>query len=140
MTSLTGEKLYESQVIAAVQAACRALGVHVLFYVLVAVDRPAGYCLLVEYAAAAAAISPDTMARVVDQSLAEQNLEYHGKRDSGRLSPLAVTRLPAGAADVYRAAAVRRRQREGQLKPPALQYQRDLFDEFHAYLPLARPS
>jgi hypothetical protein len=131
VTSLTGEKLYEAQVINAVQCELPRCGVTPTFFVMVADEETMAYRLLVE----AQAGSPDASAigRAVDQRLGELNIEYRAKRESGRLAPLTLTWLQAGAGEAYKAAAVRAGQREGQLKPQVLQHRKDLlmhFDDF----------
>jgi len=132
VTNLTGEKLYEAQVIDAVQYALGASGAKASFFMLIADEQRLAYSLVVECEGEA----PDmhALAGTVDRRLAELNLEYHAKRDSGRLRPLDARGLRRGAADAYKAACVRSGQREGQFKPAVLQYQRDLvlsFDEYH---------
>jgi len=156
VTSLTGEKLYEGQVIQAVAGAFAAVGRPVLFYVLVAVDDPAAYRLLVERSPedqtpgapgqasaphdnradlAGDAAATEALAADIDRRLGAQNIEYHAKRDSGRLGPLTIGWLPSGTADACRGAAVRAGQREGQLKMAALQYERELADVLARHLP-----
>jgi hypothetical protein len=72
----------------------------------------------------------DAMSRIVDERLGELNIEYHGKRASGRLGPLEVSWLTRGTADAYKLAAVRAGQREGQFKLAVLQYRKDLIFPF----------
>jgi hypothetical protein len=75
-----------------------------------------------------------TLAAAVDRRLGELNIEYHAKRDSGRLRSLDAHGLRRGAAEAYKAACVRAGQREGQFKLAVLQYRKDLamlFDEYH---------
>ena len=75
------------------------------------------------------------MGQAVDLRLAELNIEYRAKRDSGRLAPLTLAWLRPGAGEAYKAAAVSAGQREGQLKPAVLQHRKDLlipFDDFVA--------
>lgn len=131
VTNLTGEKLYEAQVIDAVQGELSRRGIAPTFFVMVADENATTYRLLVESQAGA----PDAaaVAGAIDRRLGQINIEYHAKRDSGRLPPLALTWLRPGAAEAYKAAAVRAGQREGQLKPPVLQYRRDLLIDFDEY-------
>jgi hypothetical protein len=124
VTSVTGEKLYESQAIAAVQDAARNHDVVPRFVLFVADEAPAGYHLYVE-ADSDGGIS-DGLAADVDRRLAQLNQEYQSKRASGRLAALAVTGLKPGAGDAFKAACVRAGQREGQFKPAVLHYRRQL--------------
>ena len=131
VTSLTGEKLYEAQVINAVQCELPRCGVTPTFFVMVADEEAMAYRLLVEAQAGSADAS--AIGRAVDQRLGELNIEYRAKRESGRLAPLTLTWLQAGAGEAYKVAAVRAGQREGQLKPQVLQHRKDLlmhFDDF----------
>jgi hypothetical protein len=155
VTSLTGEKLYETQVIEAVRGVFEAIQGPLLFYVLVAVEEPASYTLLVEQPpqqqgvpAADPARAPqthsidaepvrranETLAADLDRRLGALNMEYQAKRKSGRRGPVSIAWLPSGTAEACRAAAVREGQREGQLKIAALQYQRDLTEALARHL------
>ncbi|HEY6507525.1 MAG TPA: GH3 auxin-responsive promoter family protein [Vicinamibacterales bacterium] len=132
VTNVTGEKLYEGQAIAAVKAGCDAHGAVPAFFLLAAIEDPAGYRLYLETASAGSGPLA-TLASSIDRLLGELNIEYAAKRQSGRLRPLEVVRLRAGAADAYRTACVGAGQREGQLKPPALAYRRTLLADLDAY-------
>jgi hypothetical protein len=129
VTSLTGEKLYEGQAIDAVQHVAARHSLICPFFVLVADERTSSYCLYVQLDDGG---RPDAQAigRAVDERLGELNVEYHAKRSSGRLGPLAVAWLGDGAADAYKAAAVRAGQREGQFKLAVLQNRGDLIFSF----------
>ena len=133
VTNLTGEKLYEGQVIDAVQRALDAAGAKAPFFVLIADERCLSYSLVIE---CDDETLPDVhaLAAAVDRRLGELNIEYHAKRDSGRLRPLEARCLRRGAADAYKVACVRAGQREGQFKLAVLQYRKDLamsFDQYH---------
>jgi len=124
VTSVTGEKLYESQAIAAVQDVARIHDLVPRFFLFVADEAPAGYHLYVEVESDRGL--SDALAADVDLRLAQLNLEYQSKRASGRLAALAVTRLRPGAGDAFKAACVRAGQREGQFKPAVLHYRTHL--------------
>jgi hypothetical protein len=132
VTSLTGEKLYEAQVIQAVQDIARRHGVAAAFFLLVANEEPSSYTLFLERDAGRA--EPQSFAGHVDTRLGELNLEYHSKRTSGRLGPLTVAWLTGDAAEAYKTACVRAGQREGQFKPAVLQYRRDLTFSLDPYV------
>jgi hypothetical protein len=133
VTSLTGEKLYEAQVIQAVQEMTRRCGFAPGFFLLVADEHLSSYRLLLETDGTAAASIQDAAADV-DRRLGELNVEYHSKRKSGRLAPMTLTLLKPGAGEAYKAACVRAGQREGQFKPAILQYRRDLLVSFDSYV------
>lgn len=125
VTSLTGEKLYEAQAIEAVQESVQALGLLARFFLMVADERASAYWLCIEMDGER---GPDgeALARRVDRRLAELNLEYHSKRDSGRLGPLSVLWLKRGAGEAYKNICVTAGQREGQFKLAILLYRKDL--------------
>jgi hypothetical protein len=123
VTSLTGEKLYEAQAIAAVQQGARDVGAEASFFLVVADEQRMRYELLVELKTPADLLR---LAAAVDEHLGHDNAEYHAKRASGRLGPLAVVALTAGSADAYKASQLRTGVRESQFKPRVLQYRKDL--------------
>jgi hypothetical protein len=133
VTSLTGEKIYEAQVIEAVQDTARRHGFAPGFFLLVAEEESSSYNLFIETDVAAGA--PVTqVAADVDYRLGELNVEYHSKRASGRLAPLTIALLRQGAGEAYKTACVRAGQREGQFKPAVLQYRRELALSFEPYV------
>jgi hypothetical protein len=125
VTSITGEKLYESQAIDAVSRAAASLAVEVPFFLLVADEADSRYRLYAEVAHGQQ-VEPAELASAVDAELGRLNLEYSSKRASGRLLPLTSRRLRFGAGDAFKQAAVKAGQREGQFKPALLHYGRDL--------------
>jgi hypothetical protein len=133
VTSLTGEKVYENQVIEAVQDASRRHDLTPEFFVLVANEESPSYSLYIE-CDERAAFDTGQLAADVDARLGDLNQEYYGKRASGRLAPLTADRIRIGAAQDYKAACVRRGQREGQYKPAVLQYRRELPLSLQSYV------
>jgi hypothetical protein len=125
VTSLTGEKLYEAQVIEAVQSAARRYRLAAPFFMLVADEERTAYNIFLEDDAPTRPARAE-LAAAIDQRLGELNIEYHSKRASGRLAPPTLTWLKTGAGEAYKAACVRAGQREGQFKPTVLQYKRQL--------------
>ena len=125
VTSLTGEKLYEAQTIAAVREMTARYGLSSGFFLLVADEATSAYCLFVE-------VDNDVrrdaqgLGAAVGARLGELNIEYHSKRESGRLRPLTVAWLKRGTGEAYKTACVRAGQREGQFKPPVLLYRKDI--------------
>jgi hypothetical protein len=122
--SLTGEKLYEGQAIAAVQQGARQFGLEPTFFLIVADEQDSAYEVLIEVDGSG--FDAGALAAAIDHQLGQLNLEYHAKRKSGRLHPLRVVRLKPGAAEAHKAAYVRGGQREAQFKPVILQHRRDL--------------
>jgi sterol desaturase/sphingolipid hydroxylase (fatty acid hydroxylase superfamily) len=123
VTNITGEKLYESHLLAAMERAEGALGLKLRFWTALAHEEESRYEL---HAESEGRFDADALARFVDAALREHNLEYAAKRAGGRLAPLRVRPLRAGAFEAYKAHHLARGQREGQFKPVVLQYKRDL--------------
>ena len=135
VTSITGEKLYEGQVLDAVAVVLAALRVHTPFYIMLADRNQAVYTLYLE--ALEAALETDGLALALDRQLQTVNIEYAGKRASGRLAPLRVRPLPIGAGERYRAHRVAAGQREAQFKYLVLQYADECTFDFAAAAALA---
>lgn len=124
-TSLVGEKLYESQVIPAMQGVLKQFGLDCAFYQLVADEQAVCYRLYLEVWESTQSML-DAIAMALDQRLAQLNVEYAAKRDSGRLHRLQVRRLRRGTGEAYVRHCVQAGQRENQFKQAVLQYARDL--------------
>ena len=94
-SSVTGEKLSEYQAAGAVAGALAASGRRLSAYALAPVFRAGSprYELFAE----AAEAPPAAVAADIDRRLRAANCEYAAKRASGRLGPVAVRPLPAGA-------------------------------------------
>lgn len=125
VTSITGEKLYEGQVIDALGEIEAAH--HAPFCLLLADETASRYQLYLEPETACDA---DALAEALDRALTRRNIEYRDKRASGRLHPLIVTLLRPGAGDAYKQHALAHGQREGQFKYLALQYRRECAFDF----------
>ena len=115
--SATGEKLTETQILAAMDAAARTLSILGSPFTLRLVldDRP-WYELAVE----TAGLDPSTLASLLDEQLGLHNVEYASKRRSGRLAPVRVRFLPAGSYALLRRRAVASGTPEGQYKHPSM--------------------
>lgn len=130
-TSITGEKLYEAQVLEAVERIARKTGFRSRFFMLIADETANTYELVVEPQSTE---RPRLLARELDRLLAELNIEYAGKRESGRLRPLRVRWLKVGAGEAYVRYCVAKGQREGQFKYLALQYRKEVTFPFEKYV------
>jgi hypothetical protein len=97
-SSLSGEKLSEHQVIAAVQSAQRALGLRLKSYLLLpAWDDPPYYSLLIEEDDLEGAAIIDELAVAVEHELRCQNGEYANRRETQRLGPVRVLPIAQGS-------------------------------------------
>jgi hypothetical protein len=87
-----GEKLYESQVLRAVDAAMSELGAASRFVMMLADEVERRYELYVEVEGGTA-VDAQALATSVDRKLGELNIEYRAKRESTRLGDLGVVLL-----------------------------------------------
>ena len=133
VTNITGEKLYEAQVLAAVRAAMMEIGCAARFVMMLADEEVRVYRLFVE-----PDIGPKPpacrLAHSVDAKLKKINLEYSSKRESCRLDALEAAWLAPEAGDAYKRFCVEQGQREGQFKTVALAYQRGFPFDFNAFV------
>lgn len=92
-SSLTGEKLSELQVMQAVREGLREVGLSLDHFTLLPVPGdPAFYRLLVEQS-----VSAEFAVQIegaVDRALCQANCEYDDRRQSNRMGPVVVTRIP----------------------------------------------
>jgi sterol desaturase/sphingolipid hydroxylase (fatty acid hydroxylase superfamily) len=123
VTNITGEKLYEAQVLTAVRTAMAELRCTPRFVMMLADEEARNYRLYVE---ASPGPKPDAkrLAVLVDAKLSESNIEYRAKRESERLGGLNAVWLAPDTIEAYKQSCVAHGQREGQFKIVALAYRR----------------
>jgi hypothetical protein len=98
ISSLTGEKLSEHQVVVAVEAAQRSLGLRLKSYLLLPTwGEPPFYSLLVESGDLADCEHFERFGARVEAELQSQNVEYANKRETLRLAPVRISRIPDGS-------------------------------------------
>ena len=98
ISSVTGEKLSESQVVDAMQCTLREFDHRVNFFTLIPVwGDPPCYRLLLEHPEVPSEKSLRQFEDTLDNRLGERNCEYREKRETGRLAPLRVLPLRAGS-------------------------------------------
>ncbi|MGZ5226720.1 MAG: GH3 family domain-containing protein [Burkholderiales bacterium] len=124
VSNITGEKLYEAQVLAAVRAIMDEAQCAARFVMMLADEEACCYRLYVEPAPGPKPAASSLAARV-DAKLSEINIEYQAKRESGRLGILSAAWLRPDTGDGYKHACVQQGQREGQFKTVAIAYRRD---------------
>ena len=120
VTSITGEKLSESQLVEAVQLATQNLGQASPFFVALAEPSSAHYSLWIE--GLEQGPKGNELSEAVESHLCRLNTEYAQKRASGRLAALQTRWLRSGAGDAYKKHMLAEGQREGQFKVQPLQY------------------
>jgi len=131
VTNLTGEKLYEGQVIQAVQATAMRVGVELDSFIMLAHRKSLSYTLYIE-----TEFSPDPtqFAILLDDALGNVNVEYTAKLKSGRLQTPSVKNVPLGTFATFRRAAISAGQREAQLKDVRLQYADEIAFPFEEHV------
>jgi sterol desaturase/sphingolipid hydroxylase (fatty acid hydroxylase superfamily) len=123
VTNITGEKLYESQVLTAVRDAMNQAGVDAQFVMMLADEESRCYRLYVEPGPGVRTAARELGDRV-DHKLQALNVEYQAKRESGRLGAPTAAWLVPGTGEAYKKYCVDQGQREGQFKAVALAYRR----------------
>ena len=124
VTNITGEKLYEAQVLTAVRAVLDEARCAARFVMMLADEKACVYRLYVE-ASAGAKPGASELGKAVDRKLCELNIEYQAKRESGRLDALRAAWLEADTGEAYKQYCVSQGQREGQFKTVAIAYRKD---------------
>jgi hypothetical protein len=132
VTSLTGEKLSEDQVIAAMTSIGRRIPSPPSFYVFLAEADRGGYRAFIEFSG----LIDDCkiIQTALDEELRTLNIEYASKRASGRLKSLTVVPLARGTSNAYRKHCVQKGQRESQLKVLTLQNADECDFDFQAHI------
>jgi hypothetical protein len=114
--SATGEKLTETQLLAAMSSVSQRLALGgAPFTLRLVLEELPWYELAVE-----ASTDATARAAALDEELARSNVEYASKRRSGRLAPPRVRLLPPGSYGQLRRAAVAAGTPEGQYKHPSM--------------------
>ena len=132
VTNITGEKLYEAQVLAAVRNVMTEMGRAARFVMMLADEAACCYHLYVEPDPGP---KPDAaqLAVGVDSKLQQLNIEYEAKRESGRLAAVVAHWVAAETGEAYKQYCVEHGQREGQFKTVALAYRREFGFDLAAY-------
>ena len=129
VTNLTGEKLYEFHVMAAVEAIQQAYQATVDFYIMLADPLTLQYTLYLEHPPL------DFFAGYkLEQHMGKANLEFQAKRGSGRLQPLRIVYLQPGTGEAYKTYCLQQGQRDAQFKVVRLQYAKDCSFNFPDYV------
>ncbi len=132
VTSITGEKLYECQVIESMKLTEKEFNFSNIFYMMLANKIHSNYELFIE--------TPDNFEPPLDairdyieSCLCKLNIEYQSKLASGRLKPLSLYHIQSGTRESFKKFYIEKGQKESQFKIVALQYKDELefdFDNF----------
>jgi hypothetical protein len=118
VSSLTGEKLYESQVVKAVQNALEKNSLSLEFIVLTVhmESVPAYVCIVEETRESINGLTGTSLINDIDLNLQNENIEYEGKRKSGRLGNPVLKVAYKGEYEKYRRRRVAEGVPDGQFK------------------------
>jgi len=132
VVSFTGEKLYESQVIAAVASSLGPLQARSEFIAAVGLldGETPRYVFLMEFDEDLADDSAVQLARKLDAALGELNIEYAAKRESKRLAGAGLRIIRRGEFDRYRARMVAKGRVDAQFKILRLTADAEFANEF----------
>jgi hypothetical protein len=121
ISSLTGEKLTESQMTASLLEAVSAAGIELQhFSAAPRWGEPPYYVLLVEVPAATSDAQKRRFVQALDRALCEANVEYEAKRTSERLGAPVLQVVAPGTFDRYRQERVSQGAAADQVKIPHL--------------------
>jgi len=121
ISSITGEKLTESQVTAAVLGTVKRYGFNLEhFTACVEWGDPPRYAFYAELGDDVSTEECRRFLQAVDRALSVQNIEYESKRESQRLGPLVLKRVAPGAYQRLRQQRVAEGAPEAQVKIPHL--------------------
>ena len=121
VTNLTGEKLYEAQVLDAVKQVATDAGFEVVFALTLADEETCRYDVYLE---TDTSMHPhrEWVSAALDTVLKQMNVEYASKRAGDRLHAPPVWWLRVGSYEALRAWSCERGQREAQFKVVSLDY------------------
>lgn len=131
-TNITGEKLYEVQLIEAVKAIEHICNVKIDFYQLIANEEGSHYEFYFE-PKTKIEVSSDHIIELLDEHLQKLNIEYATKRQSDRLTKIIGHALREGTHDHYKIHCLNKGQKEGQFKILLLQYKKNTDFDYLAH-------
>ncbi|MEN8199329.1 MAG: GH3 auxin-responsive promoter family protein [Thermodesulfobacteriota bacterium] len=133
VVSFTGEKLYEEQVIEAVDQALNPNGRYEFITALGEMhgDTPR-YVFLVEFEKEISREKGRELLSGIEQGVCRQNMEYESKRSSHRIGSPALRVIAPGQFDDYRRREVSKGRMDGQFKTLRLTKDAAFADEFKA--------
>ncbi|MCX5686008.1 MAG: GH3 auxin-responsive promoter family protein [Candidatus Omnitrophica bacterium] len=134
-TSLAGEKLYESQVNAAINSVVEKYNLSLaLFSTAVQWDMPPRYVFLIEFDDARPPVSGKELLISIDNELRNQNREYDYARQAQILNSPVLKILNKGSFEKYRAKKIRQGAHDSQFKAPELTADPEFVNNFDVAL------
>ena len=130
VTNITGEKLYEEQVIKALCNVKDKACIEFNFFTLLANPIDLSYELFVE----SEKIPVADLSPIIDEALKMINLEYKAKRDSGRLKAIKLNYIKNGTSENYKNYCIQNGQRDSQFKFTHLMYKKECSFNFSNHI------
>lgn len=121
VVSLTGEKLYEGQVIDAIENLKNTLELKFDFFILFGDEQAQCYKLFLD----ADCLNAEKVSECFDEALCVLNIEFKNKRNSERLGQTKVVFVGKNTYEAYKNHCIDNGQREGQFKYMVLQNQKE---------------
>jgi len=139
VSSVTGEKLYESQVVEAVKKSINKIGLVMEFFTAcLQWEEIPRYVFLVEFKEAPPSERKMAFLKSIDDEIKAVNIEYDSKRKSQRLNDPVLKIVKRGAFHQYRVKRVANGAHDGQFKVPQLtkdlEFQKNFEIEEEIYL------
>ena len=133
VTNITGEKLYEYQVLEAVKRIEQDFNFTSIFFIMLADKTHSNYELFIEIEDAFE--HPlETVRTRIESCLCELNIEYASKCASGRLKPMALKLIKYGTRERFKRQCLEDGQKESQFKVVTLQYKDEVKFSFDDYV------
>ncbi len=132
-TNITGEKLYECQVLEAVNSAEREFNFTSVFFIMLASTTSANYELFLEITGELN--HPlETIREYIEAAIGKLNIEYASKSASGRLKALTLECIKKGTGEAFKKKCLEDGQKESQFKVIILQYKDAVKFSFYEYV------
>ncbi|MBN1800041.1 MAG: GH3 auxin-responsive promoter family protein [Candidatus Lokiarchaeota archaeon] len=116
ITSLTGEKLHEQQLLEAINEVEHEFNIYTRFHIGFADLDSSAYHLFVEFPCKMSEKTIEAYGHEIDNKLRQLNIEYESKRGSNRIKPLVIHSLERNAFEKFKAICMDRGYRDGQFK------------------------
>ncbi len=130
VTNITGEKLYEEQIIKALGNIKKKVGIEFNFFTFLANPTDLFYELFLE----SEKIYKADISSMIDKELKMINVEYKAKRDSGRLKPIRLNYIKNGTGENFKKYCIKNGQRDSQFKFNHIMYTSECSFNFSNYI------
>ena len=130
VTNITGEKLYEEQIIKALNDIKKEVGIDFNFFTILANPEDLFYELFLE----SEKIHKADLSSMIDKELKKINVEYKAKRDSGRLKPIRLNYIKNGTGENFKKYCIKNGQRDSQFKFNHIMYTSECSFNFSNYI------